>query len=203
MGGCPNRTSFVFALVVSKRQATLGLQATRTPPDLSRFALSVSCRPADLLIKQANNGQECSNAGKKALRTRQTRNLGEHKPRRTPYVLRCAGATDARGRRPSITGRTPEGNPPLPIETASPKRSPGDGPCVTRPHPLPACWLSDGLRILLRVGRGNPLGHFEVGYTPKRVTILLLRGWMSGILYWGYTEQIAWGTRRDFHSHVN
>lgn len=62
---CPNRTSFVFASVVSKRQATLGLQATRTPPDLSRFALSVSCRPADLPIKEAKNGQECSNADKK------------------------------------------------------------------------------------------------------------------------------------------
>lgn len=98
---CPNRTSFVFALVVSKRQATLGLQAIKTPPDLSKFALSVSCRPADLLIKEAKNGQDCSDAGKKALRAHQTGNLVG----RTLYTWQRAGAMEAQRPKALMTGR--------------------------------------------------------------------------------------------------
>ena len=70
---------------------------------------------------------------------------------------------------------------------------------MTRPHPLPACWLSDGLRILLCVGRGNLLGHFEVGYTPKCVTSpsAHLGSVICEFCPRDYAESlITWGTQR-------
>ncbi len=136
------------------------------------FGYWVSCRSTDLLVKEASLGREPSNPRKEFFhRTCQTRNLVS----RTRIRFAVRRSRGSQRPKAPITGRIPESNHPLPIETASPGHSPCDGPSVTRPHPLPAFWLSDGLRILPGVSRAI-LGSFTPGVPPKDVTILLLRG---------------------------
>src|ERR1700687_322766 len=100
------------------------------------------------------------------------------------YAVRFAARRSHASQRPKTPDhrQTTGGYPSSPFShgftQAFPRRWAARDPASPSPRVLAERWAPHPAR---RWSRESP------GIPPKDVTILLLRGWMSGILYWGYT----------------